>query len=205
MTPYQRDVQEFHQRMGLPTGNYETPAPLSGDMLKMRANLLDEELLETARALAIGDVVEVVDGLIDVAVITLGTFDVAGLVARPRFAEIIATGAYHRPWLGLTEHVATAIRGVLSEGRSVTAVMWREHNRGWAFQRFDLLDDLLKQVAHAFTMMGPVDPRPHWNEVVRSNQSKYPPTYREDGKLLKGPHYSPPDIAGILRAQGVVK
>lgn len=39
-------------------------------------------------------------------------------------------------------------------------------------------------------------------EVHRSNMSKLgvdgKPIYREDGKVLKGPHYSPPDLRGIL-------
>lgn len=45
-------------------------------------------------------------------------------------------------------------------------------------------------------------------EIARSNMSKLgadgKPIYREDGKVLKGPNYSPPDIAGVLQAQGEV-
>jgi predicted HAD superfamily Cof-like phosphohydrolase len=41
-----------------------------------------------------------------------------------------------------------------------------------------------------------------FNEIHRSNMSKLDewgqPIYREDGKVLKGPNYSPPDIAGII-------
>jgi predicted HAD superfamily Cof-like phosphohydrolase len=41
-------------------------------------------------------------------------------------------------------------------------------------------------------------------EVQRSNLSKLGadgrPIYREDGKVLKGPGYHPPDVAGVLRA-----
>ncbi len=40
-------------------------------------------------------------------------------------------------------------------------------------------------------------------EVHRSNMSKLgpdgKPIYREDGKVLKGPGYSPPDLVGVLR------
>lgn len=35
-------------------------------------------------------------------------------------------------------------------------------------------------------------------EVARSNASKFPTTVRADGKVMKAPHYSPPDIAGVL-------
>lgn len=41
-----------------------------------------------------------------------------------------------------------------------------------------------------------------FNEVHRSNMSKLgadgKPVYREDRKILKGPNYSPPDLAKIL-------
>lgn len=41
-----------------------------------------------------------------------------------------------------------------------------------------------------------------FHEVHRSNMSKLgedgKPIYREDGKVLKGPNYSPPDLGSIL-------
>ncbi len=37
-------------------------------------------------------------------------------------------------------------------------------------------------------------------EVCRSNDTKSPPG--PDGKVSKGPSYSPPDIAGVLKEQG---
>lgn len=40
-----------------------------------------------------------------------------------------------------------------------------------------------------------------FNEIHRSNMSKLgedgSPIYREDGKILKGPHYSPPDLSFV--------
>lgn len=43
-----------------------------------------------------------------------------------------------------------------------------------------------------------------FNEVHRSNMSKLDldgnPIYREDGKVLKGPNYSPPNLSSILEA-----
>lgn len=38
-----------------------------------------------------------------------------------------------------------------------------------------------------------------FDEVHRSNMSKYPVTYREDGKILKGPNYLPADIKAVLK------
>jgi predicted HAD superfamily Cof-like phosphohydrolase len=37
-------------------------------------------------------------------------------------------------------------------------------------------------------------------EVHRSNMTKERGSKRADGKILKGPNYSPPDVAGVLRA-----
>ena len=50
-----------------------------------------------------------------------------------------------------------------------------------------------------------IDGGPIAAEVHRSNMSKLvdgKPVRREDGKILKGPNFSPPDIAGELRRQG---
>lgn len=42
-----------------------------------------------------------------------------------------------------------------------------------------------------------------FEEIQRSNMSKLgedgKPVFREDGKVLKGPNYFPPDIASILK------
>lgn len=42
-------------------------------------------------------------------------------------------------------------------------------------------------------------------EIQRSNMSKLgadgKPIYREDGKVMKGPNYSPPDLAGVLSSK----
>lgn len=41
-----------------------------------------------------------------------------------------------------------------------------------------------------------------WNEIQRANMSKLgadgKPIFREDGKVLKGPNYTPPDIRKVL-------
>ena len=65
----------------------------------------------------------------------------------------------------------------------------------------DALTDLLYVVygaGHAFGLN--LDET--FNEVHRSNMSKLgedgKPIYREDGKVLKGPNYSPPDLKKVL-------
>lgn len=39
-------------------------------------------------------------------------------------------------------------------------------------------------------------------EVHRANLSKLAPSGEADGKARKGEHYRPPDVEGVLRAQG---
>lgn len=51
-----------------------------------------------------------------------------------------------------------------------------------------------------------IDGEPVADEIHRSNLSKLgedgKPLKREDGKVAKGPNYTPPDIARVLREQG---
>lgn len=69
----------------------------------------------------------------------------------------------------------------------------------------DAIGDLLVVaigLARVFGMAGKLDAI--MAEIDRSNMSKLGddglPVLREDGKITKGPNYSPPDIASILKA-----
>lgn len=68
----------------------------------------------------------------------------------------------------------------------------------------DALADLLYVTFGTAVELG-MDMEPIFNEVQRSNLSKlWPdgkPRYREDGKVLKPPNYSPPNLAPILEEQ----
>jgi len=66
----------------------------------------------------------------------------------------------------------------------------------------DALTDILYVTygaAHAYGI--PIDKC--FDEVQRSNMSKLgtdgKPVYREDGKVTKGPNYSPPDLKSVLQ------
>ena len=65
----------------------------------------------------------------------------------------------------------------------------------------DALTDLLVVVYGAGHAFG-IDLDECFKEVHRSNMSKLgedgKPIYREDGKVLKGPNYSEPDLKGIV-------
>jgi hypothetical protein len=47
-----------------------------------------------------------------------------------------------------------------------------------------------------------IDIRPVWQAVHAANMAKEGGATREDGKVQKPPGWQPPDIAGILAAQG---
>ncbi len=65
----------------------------------------------------------------------------------------------------------------------------------------DALTDLLYVIYGAGHSCG-IDLDDCFNEVHRSNMSKLGangrPLYREDGKVLKGPNYFPPDLENVL-------
>jgi len=65
----------------------------------------------------------------------------------------------------------------------------------------DAIADLLYVVYGAALTFG-IPTAEVFAEVHRSNMTKLGddglPIYRDDGKVLKGPHYSPPDLAPIL-------
>lgn len=68
----------------------------------------------------------------------------------------------------------------------------------------DALCDLQYVLDGAFLSLGYGDARNlAFLEVHRSNMSKLgadgKPVYREDKKVLKGPSYTPPDLAGVLK------
>lgn len=68
----------------------------------------------------------------------------------------------------------------------------------------DALCDLLYVTYGAASSLG-VDIEPFFEEVHRSNMSKLgldgKPVKREDGKVIKGENYSPPDLAAVMRRE----
>ena len=66
----------------------------------------------------------------------------------------------------------------------------------------DALCDLLYVVLGAFVNFG-LNPEPFFEEVDSNNLSKLGPdrVIREDGRVMKPPSYSPPDLARVLEVE----
>ena len=73
--------------------------------------------------------------------------------------------------------------------------------KGSLVEMVDALADLMYVVQGTALAFG-VDLGPILDEVHRSNQTKTPGEKSTRGKILRGPDYSPPDIAGELSKQG---
>lgn len=68
-------------------------------------------------------------------------------------------------------------------------------------EAYDAVLDLMVVVIGTGVAQG-TDLQPGWDEVHRSNMSKFIDGHRrEDGKWIKGPSYSPADLAPILNGQ----
>ena len=79
---YLKDVSDFHSRFNVPQP--KTPAMPDEDMISFRLNFLREELTEIEDAILEEDMAGVLDGLVDIVYVALGTalifgfdFDVA--------------------------------------------------------------------------------------------------------------------------------
>lgn len=64
----------------------------------------------------------------------------------------------------------------------------------------DALADLLVVINGAALAWG-IAMEPIFNEVHRSNMTKTDGSVREDGKILKGPSFSPPNLEPLLESQ----
>jgi predicted HAD superfamily Cof-like phosphohydrolase len=109
---------------------------------------------------------------------------------------------FHREVVGIADPVTPAIRRP-----ALRAELIREEARetvdaieaGNLVAAIDGFCDLLCVVYGAALEFG-IDLEPFWDEVHRTNMAKAGGPLREDGKRLKPPGWTPPDIAGILRS-----
>lgn len=108
---------------------------------------------------------------------------------------------FHRTVVGIEDPSSPAIRRP-----ALRAELIREEARetveaieaGDLIGAIDGMCDLLCVVYGTALEFG-IDLAPFWNEVHRTNMAKAGGPVRADGKRLKPPGWTPPDIAGVLR------
>lgn len=83
---WQHMVGDFHRKFGQPIA--EEPIVPLPDRVALRRELIKEEVNELDRALALGDMVEIADGLADAIYVLLGTAIEYGIDLAPIFAEV---------------------------------------------------------------------------------------------------------------------
>jgi predicted HAD superfamily Cof-like phosphohydrolase len=198
--PWQSDVRDFHIGLNLATGDYSNPTGLGGDTLQLRIRLLREEWNELKAAVDELDIVETVDALVDIAYIALGSFDVAGVVCRPRFGLLTDTGVY-RGFKHFGEPAQRSLRCVVFCVDQALYLMEQHAAQASEFQRWDLLERSMIEIAHCFCALG-IDPRPMWSAVHSNNLEKAGGPI-VNGKLCKPPGFKPVDLRPLLKAQGV--
>ena len=142
-----------------------------------------QELFEEAMAYALRPLREIPDMPADVA----------------KFHRAMDIPIPERPEAPTGERALLRMRLVAEEYRELMRALARRDLVGIA----DGICDLI-YVAAGTAIEAGVDIRPIWREVHESNMRKLGGPRRADGKILKGPDWQPPDVAGLLREQGWV-
>ncbi len=106
------------------------------------------------------------------------------------FHALMDVPTHDTPGIRRPELRAELIREEAAE--TVAAIL-----RGDLIEALDGCCDLLAVVYGTAAEFG-VDLAPFWNEVHRTNMAKVGGPVREDGKRLKPPGWTPPDLAGVL-------
>jgi predicted HAD superfamily Cof-like phosphohydrolase len=84
---WSQDMYEMHHKYGVHEWVKNNPEKLK-EFLEFRIKFLQEELDETRTAFANQDPEEIVDGLIDLCVIAIGTLDAFGVDAHTAWNEV---------------------------------------------------------------------------------------------------------------------
>lgn len=82
------DMQEMHEKFGVQQWVKENPDKLE-TFLQFRINFLTEELNETKKAFEQKNKEEIVDGLIDLCVIAIGTLEAFGVNGYKAWDEVL--------------------------------------------------------------------------------------------------------------------
>lgn len=203
------DVLKFHQAFGALSPH--KPTWLSPERLLLRKSLIAEEHGEMLKGFTAWDMVEVADGLTDTLYVLVGTLIEYGLPMRPINVRLVIKGPPGFP----DRPRQNSMREILASC----------YSQLWAARTLDGVGYHLNYLISAYvSIAGELNiPLPAcWAEVQRANMSKMEKEqheddcaidaesqctcgavlYRDDGKILKGSRYTPPDILMVLRMAG---
>ena len=82
------DICMMHNRFGVNDWIDDSTPDQRKELMKLRMRMLTEEYAETMNAYLEGDAEEVIDGLIDLCVIAIGTLDIAGVDVKAAWNEV---------------------------------------------------------------------------------------------------------------------
>lgn len=83
------DIGHMHEKYGVDKWLQEASLEKEKELMKLRMRMLTEEYAETMNAYLQGDAEEVIDGLIDLCVIAIGTLDIAGVNGELAWQKVL--------------------------------------------------------------------------------------------------------------------
>jgi NTP pyrophosphatase (non-canonical NTP hydrolase) len=97
-----KDIHEMHDKYGvIEWMSAEKNKHLNNEFLKFRLQFLYEELQETTEAWTHGNSEEIVDGLIDLCVVAIGTLDAFGVDAYTAWDKVLTANMNKQPGVKL--------------------------------------------------------------------------------------------------------
>jgi predicted HAD superfamily Cof-like phosphohydrolase len=169
----------------------------------LRLQLITEELSELEHAFCARDLVEVLDALTDLQYVIDGTTIACGLIGS--VSNRLEMHGYYRNTTGMKDSPRYPVAPLASIGalnRALTRL-----SEGFQIQDIFLVEaalvDLNQSLLRAYYHCGMVAVQEAaFREVHRSNMSKAgddgKPVTDGAGRVVKGPNYSPPDLAQFL-------
>ena len=88
-TDWVKDINDMHAKFGVHESVEKMGATKLASYLSFRLNFLNEELNETGKAASEANPEEIVDGLIDLCVVAIGTLDAYGVDAHKAWDEVL--------------------------------------------------------------------------------------------------------------------
>ena len=83
------DIEIMHNKFKTPQWVENADSYQKKELMKLRMRMLAEEFNETLQAYLQGDAEEMIDGLIDLCVISIGTLDISGVHTQSAWLEVL--------------------------------------------------------------------------------------------------------------------